>query len=135
MKKKQKKTAKEINASNGKAAFNLVGQMILAHKEYKSVQEQEKTKRMAIKADLEKYKATIQAQREVLELYLKNEYRQRDEMTKEFLKRLDRALDEGKDSVAIQALDSLEKLVTSSPLSGLAQIKHTFENKNAVLEI
>lgn len=127
--------SKNGNVTDGLDILQCLGQIISARKEYKIVKEQESTKRLKIEADLVKHVTLIKEQRGLLESYLNHEYGLRSEMTREFLKRLDRALDEDKDSVAIQALDSLEKMITKSPLGGLAQIRQTFENENAVLEI
>lgn len=89
---------KDLNfISDGAEVFQILEKIISAKKEYEMVKEQETSKRYEIKADLIKHIASVKAQRDSLESYLDREYGLRSEMTKEFLKRLDRALDEDKD--------------------------------------
>jgi hypothetical protein len=103
--------------------------------DYMNTSSIEKTKRQKIKADLELNMELIKAQKQVLEEYLRKTFSEREHVINEMFLRLDRALDENRDEVAIQALASIEGIVKSSPLEALLETRKTLGTPGAVLEI
>lgn len=102
---------------------------------YMNAHDLEKTQRQQIKADLTRDMQRVQAERDVLENYLRKTFSERKEVIDKMFLRLDRALDEDRGDVAIQALASIEGIVKESPLEALLQTRKALETPGAVLEI
>lgn len=109
--------------------------LINGAKEYSKVREEEATKRCQIQADLKRDMEKIKGQRQFLEDYLRTTFDERRNTIDRMFERLDLALAEDKDQVAIQALASIEGIVKSSPLEPLLTTQRALENQGCVLEI
>jgi hypothetical protein len=99
---------------------------INAKKEYEITKEQERTKRQSLDANLKKYQTKVNLTKDFLSKHLTEQYSFRRETIEELFIRLDRALDEDKDSVAVQVLTALEGIVKESPLKEVEQIGKAF---------
>lgn len=115
--------------------LNLAKSIVDAKKEYAIVKEQEETKRLAISTDLTKYLAKLNAQKELLEKHLSNEFKLRKETIAEIFTRLDTAIDKNSEVVAAAALSAIHSIVATNPLTGISEIKKILESDDGVLEI
>lgn len=132
----QKQESNSIKWKEGNPAdlLKVMETFIQAKKEYGIVKEQEVTKRMAIDNDLTKYLKKVENSREILIGHLSEQYSIRRESMNGIFERLDRALDENKDEVAIAALNTLEGIIKTSPLTEIDKIGKAFE-EDGELEI
>ena len=105
---------------------------INAKKEYEITKEQERTKRQALDTDLKKYLTKVNQTKDFLSKHLTEQYSFRRETIEELFIRLDRALDEDKDTVAVQVLTTLEGIVKESPLKEVEQIGKTFASDGEI---
>lgn len=142
---KSKKVSK-LNNYNKKTNFNtndlksadladVLKVLIQSKKEYEITKEQEKTKRMAIENDMIKYLKTLDAKKEFLSKAFEEEYKIRKETIEHLFNIVERALDEGRDNVIHDALNSIEKVVIESPLMGIVEIASAFEKDEEELII
>ncbi|MCH3964294.1 MAG: hypothetical protein LKE46_08445 [Clostridium sp.] len=115
--------------------IDIIKMLIKSKKEYEITKEQETTKRMAIKSDLFKYLKKLDAKKEVLLEVFEKEYNFRKNTVDKMFDVVERALDDGRDTVVCQALDSIEGIVKESPLKGIAQVSRAFENDDEDLLI
>lgn len=107
-----------------------------ARKEYAIVKEQESTKRDAIMARLKGRLEDISARRELVASALEKDFSIRQNTINEFFIRLDQALEDGKDDVAIQAAKSIEGIVKTSHMgSALRALADNFEHDDGVIDI
>jgi len=109
--------------------------LVDAAKEHGNTREEERTRRAQIEADLKRDIAKIKVQRKILETILQNTFSERRDTVDRMFERLDRALSEDRNDVAIQALSSIEGIVKSSPLESLLAARNTLEDKESILEI
>jgi hypothetical protein len=143
-----KKTATQIAKNTDKARrgvdFNKLSSADLAdvlktiavsYKEYGITKELEATKRDKISVDLQVKLNKIREKRDVLEIYFEKEYAVRRETVCDLLDRLDRAMDEDKNDVAIAALSKLGEIIQASPLRDLDKIGRVFDDPDGELEI
>jgi hypothetical protein len=77
----------------------------------------------------------IREKRDGLESYFEKEYSVRRETVGDLLDRLDRAMDEDKNDVAIAALIKLGEIIQTSPLRDLDNIGRVFDDPDGELEI
>lgn len=117
-----------MNSSDLKDAFV---QFINEKKEYEVVKEQETTKREAIHADLQKYLTKVN-QTKILVNHLSSKYITRKETLEKVFEKLDQALEQNKDSVAIQIVNSLEGIVKENPLKEIEQIGKAFSTGGTI---
>jgi hypothetical protein len=101
---------------------------INAKKEYEMTREQERTKRALIDTDLQKYLTKVDQTKEVLSKHLTEQYSIRRETINELFNVLDRAIEEDKDTVAVQVLTALEGIIKESPLKEVEQIGKAFSS-------
>jgi hypothetical protein len=116
----------DLSKLESKDLKDAITSFIDAYKDYQITKEQEHTKREAIDADLKKYLTKVNQTKDVLSDYLSNQFSSRKETIDELFTRLDRALDEDKDNVAIQVLTTLEGIVKENPLKEVEQIGKAF---------
>ena len=138
MEKSQKvktKVPRELSEREYLGLIDMFKSVIEAHKEYAIVKEQEETKRLAISYDLTKYLDKMNLQKELLEKHLKYEFHLRSETIVEIFARLDTAIDNNSEVIAVAALNAIYGIVASNPMAGLAEIKKIFEDDGRVLEI
>jgi len=136
---KQEITKSTVSRKMTKTEFlglvDLAKSVLNAKKEYAIVKEQEETKRASISCDLTKYLAKLNAQKEILGKHLENEFQLRKETIDEIFARLDTAVDNNNDVVAAAALKAISVVVSTNPLSGVAEIHKLFEDDDSVIEI
>jgi len=118
-----------------KESLELLRSLVDAAKEHGNTREEERTRRAQIEADLKRDIAKIKVQRKILETILQNTFSERRDTVDRMFERLDRALSEDRNDVAIQALSSIEGIVKSSPLESLLAARNTLEDKESILEI
>lgn len=116
-------------------SLELLRSLVDAAKEHGKIREEERTRRSQIEADLKRDLAKIKLQRKILETILQNTFSERRDTVDRMFERLDRALSEDRNDVAIQALSSIEGIVKSSPLESLLSARNTLEDKESILEI
>ena len=130
---KKKKT--DIGKLKSKDAASVLNSLINAKKEYEITCEQETTKRMKIKADMDKYILKLQLQKEAFQLALHEEYSLRKQTIEEMFSYVERAYEDDKIEVVIGALNSIENIVKENPLQSIAKIGQAFEDDDVELEI
>lgn len=118
-----------------KESLELLRSLVDAAKEHGKTREEERARRAQIEADLKRDLAKIKVQRKILETILQNTFSERRDTVDRMFERLDRALSEDRNDVAIQALSSIEGIVKSSPLESLLAARNTLEDKESILEI
>lgn len=128
--------AKTKNSNyNSLEYIDMIKVLIKSKKEYEITKEQEATKRMAIKNDLVKYLKKLDEKKEFLLEIFEKEYNFRKNTVDHMFDVVERALDDGRDTVVCQALDSIEGIVKESPLKSIAQVSSAFENDDEDLLI
>jgi len=133
---RQKFDINEIaNKSNPLDVFEAFKVFITAKKEYEIVKEQEFTKRKAIDIDLQKFQITSANKREFIKEYFVNQFSDRREVIERNFTLLDRALDENKDNIAIQILDTIGGIIKENPLKEIDKIGKAFEDDDEELII
>ena len=137
MKKGSKKLPKDspLGKMNSKDTSSVFKEIINAKKEYEMCVEQETTKRLAIKSDLTKYMANINLKREMIFYVLEKEYKVRQETIEDLGRVLDRAYEDGRDDVVIQAISSIEGILKESPAKGLLYINEALSDSKKELII
>lgn len=89
---------------------------------YKTVQEQEKTKREAIRAYRDVELGKLQAQKENFQKYIEAVFKERSNNFDEFFKRLDTAIETGDMQLANLVMTGIVNQIQSSPLQGIKEI-------------
>ena len=135
MKNLMKKKKTDIGKLKSKDAASVLNSLINAKKEYEITCEQETTKRMKIKADMDKYILKLQLQKEAFQLALHEEYSLRKQTIEEMFSYVERAYEDDKIEVVIGALNSIENIVKENPLQSIAKIGQAFEDDDVELEI
>jgi hypothetical protein len=130
--KKSNGTGLDLSKLESSDIANAFKTFINAKKEYEITKEQERTKRQALDTDLKKYLTKVNQTKDFLSKHLTEQYSLRRETIEELFIRLDRALDEDKDSVAVQVLTALEGIVKESPLKEVEQIGKTFASDGEI---
>lgn len=116
-------TAIPLQAACG--AFNCI---VEARYEYKKIAAQEKTKRAAIDA-WEKVRLTeLKNQKEILQLYLENTFKERREMINGLFDALDKGIDTGNATVIDQAINGIINIAKDSPLQQVDKLLLSLKN-------
>ena len=113
--------------SNAAQGFNM---LVSAYKEYKTICQQEHTKREAIQAWKEAQVGRTNAQREFLENYLKERFQERKHVIDEMFKRLDEGIETDNPQIISMAMSAIENTVKSSPLQEASQILIAMNDPN-----
>lgn len=120
-----KKVPVEVFVQNA-AAFTspaeCLREIVLAYTEYKTVAEEERTKRRGIEAWEKATIAQIEAQRNFLIDYLNRSFDERSENFAALFGIVDQAMAEGNNAQLGAALHSITKLAKSSPFKDLADL-------------
>jgi hypothetical protein len=131
-----KKVPVEVFVQNA-AAFaspaECLREIVLAYTEYKTVAEEERTKRRGIEAWEKATIAQIKAQRDFLIDYLNRSFDERSENFAALFGIVDQAMAEGKNGQLGSALHSITELAKSSPfkdLADLASVKAALDDPN-----
>jgi hypothetical protein len=123
------------NKSNPIDVFEAFKIFITAKKEYEIVIEQENTKRKFIDTNLQKFLIKNESKKEFIKEYLANQFSDRREIIERNFNLLDKVLDEDKDNVAIQILDTIGGIIRESPLKEIDKIGKAFEDDDEELII
>jgi ribonucleotide reductase alpha subunit len=111
-----------INIKGLVTPFDAFDRVISAYTEYKTIAEEERTKRAAISAWKETRLAEIKAQRDILIGYLEKSFDERKNNFKELFKLVDQAIANNDNQQLALSLDTIVKLAQSSPFKDLADI-------------
>lgn len=135
LKKKLPTGESPLGKMNSKDTASVLSQLIQAKKDYEMCKETEYTKRMDIEADLKKHMESVQLQRDVIFEVLEKEYSMRKDNIDRMYSILDKAYDDGRDEVVIQALESIEGIIKEGPAKALLTVREAFTDPNKKLII
>lgn len=128
-------TAKKVPIevlAQGAAAFtspaDCLKQIVSAYTEYKTIAQQEQTKRRGIDAWEKTTVAQINAQREILMEYLDRSFDERAENFRAYFAVVDQAITSGNNDQLALALHSITEIAKSSPFKDLANLA-SFQSK------
>lgn len=107
------------NALDAKSAFQ---GLMDSYSDYQKTKQRELTNREAIRADRDITLARIKSQKEVLELYLKETFKERRDMLNQMFKALDKGLETGDIDVINSSLGSIIAVAKESPLAQARQM-------------
>lgn len=113
--------------SNAAQGFTM---LVSAYKEYKTICQQEHTKREAIQAWKEVQVGRTNAQRDFLESYLKERFTERKHVIDEMFKRLDEGIANDNPELISMAMSAIENTVKSSPLQEASQVLMALNDPN-----
>ncbi len=114
-----------ITTSEARGAFS---QLIEAYKSVKTIHETEATKREAIRANRDIALASLQNQREILELYLTKIFEERKTVIAGFFRELDAGIASGNDKAITVAMQGIVATVQTSPLQGVSEIMRQIDD-------
>lgn len=107
------------NTLDAKSAFQ---GLVDSYSEYKKTKQREMTNREAIRADRDIALAKIKSQKEILELYLKETFKERRDMLNQMFKALDKGLETGDMNVISNSLGAIIMVAKESPLAQARQM-------------
>ena len=107
------------NALDAKSAFQ---GLMDSYSDYQKTKQREMTNREAIRADRDITLARIKSQKEVLELYLKETFKERRDVLNQMFKALDKGLETGDIDVINSSLGGIIAVVKESPLAQARQM-------------
>lgn len=107
------------NALDAKSAFQ---GLMDSYSDYQKTKQREMTNREAIRADRDITLARIKSQKEVLELYLKETFKERRDMLNQMFKSLDKGLETGDIDVINSSLGGIIAVAKESPLAQARQM-------------
>lgn len=99
-----------------------IDKMIQAYQQYKTVVEQEKTKREAIQAWRDKELAKIQGQKVLLQQYFQLVFQERGRIIDGLFSALDKGIEANNLELIGQSLGGIVDLAKNSPLAGVSQL-------------
>lgn len=105
--------------SDAKSAFQ---GLMDSYSDYQKTKQRELTNREAIRADRDITLARIKSQKEVLELYLKETFKERRDMLNQMFKALDKGLETGDIDVINSSLGGIIAVAKESPLAQARQM-------------
>lgn len=105
--------------SDAKSAFQ---GLMDSYSDYQKTKQREMTNREAIRADRDITLARIKSQKEVLELYLKETFKERRDMLNQMFKALDKGLETGDIDVINSSLGGIIAVAKESPLAQARQM-------------
>ena len=127
-----KKVAKSIS---GASLLDGLKSVHKAHSAYKTLLQQERTKRLAIIAERDVSIERIQAQRDIIKQALADTFELRKTGLNAQIKAMDRALDSGNVHALHVVLDAMVKTIQNSPFKDISDMKQQLENKDFVLRL
>lgn len=107
------------NALDAKSAFQ---GLMDSYSDYQKTKQREMTNREAIRADRDITLARIKSQKEVLELYLKETFKERRDVLNQMFKALDKGLETGDIDVINSSLGGIIAVAKESPLAQARQM-------------
>ena len=133
VKAKGRTPAGQMSSADVLKAFS---EVLQARKEYAITREEEATKRQKIASDLRGRLQELADRREIVVFALEREFGFREHNVNEILARLDKALEQDKDDIAVAALSAIEGIVKQSPIgSALQVLAKSFEKEDEVIDI
>ncbi len=120
----------KLNLENltSKDASDVIKAMIDSKKEYETTKEVERTKRLAIEKATEIHLEKIRANKETVENISKAVFNERNKVIDKNFEVLEKALDEDKDAVAVEAMKGISEIVKESPLKDFDSISNALQN-------
>lgn len=115
------------NTLDAKTAFQ---GLLDSYNQYQSTKQREITNREGIRADRDKELARIKAQKEILELYLKEMFAERRVMLDQTFRALDKGLESGNLAIIEMSLGSILQIAKQSPLAEARQMLADTRNPN-----
>ena len=134
-KKKLPKKDSPLGKMNSKDTASVLTQLIQAKKEYEMCVEKETTKRKEIESNMVMYLETLKLKRDIVFSVLEEQYKLRKESIENLYELLDKAYEDGRDDVVIQAISSIEGIIKESPAKDLLNIEEGFRNPDKTLTI
>lgn len=113
---------------NSKDASDVIKMVIESKRDYEKTKEEETTKRLAIEKTTEIHLTKIKSSKETIENISKAIFNERKNAIDKSFNVLERALDEDKDSVAIEAINGISSIVKESPLKDFDSISKALQN-------
>ena len=113
---------KNLPINPTEAAGKSFDMLISAWADYKKIAEIEDTKRTAISAVKETKLAQIESQRNILEQYLSNVFKERASTINGFFERLDKGIESGDSELIGLAIGAIVDITKQSPLAGAREI-------------
>jgi ribonucleotide reductase alpha subunit len=111
-----------VNVKSFVAPVDAFDRLISAYNEYKTIAEEERTKRAAISAWEKTRLAEIKAQRDLLIGYLEKSFDERKNNFQQLFETVDKAIANNDNQQLALSLDTIVKLAQSSPFQDLADI-------------
>lgn len=120
----------KLNLENltSKDASDVIKAMIDSKKEYETTKEVERTKRLAIEKATEIHLEKIRANKETVENISKAVFNERSKVIDKNFEVLEKALDEDKDALAVEAMKGISEIVKESPLKDFDSISNALQN-------
>lgn len=104
------------------ATTSAFSQLVEAYREYNQIKQVETTKREAIRAGRDVALSRIQAQKEILQQYLRNTFSERADNFNHMFDILDKGLAAGDDKAIGAAMSMIVKQMEINPLDGIGQL-------------
>lgn len=128
------KTIKQKNPIN--SASLAFSNIVTAYKEYKVTHEIEETKRKNIRAYRDTTVEKYRTQRDFLEKYLTETFKERSTVIKGFFDALDSGLESGNDNVIKMAMSGIVSVIQKSPLQDINDFMKKLESdSDEIIEI
>lgn len=105
-----------------------VDMIFRAHHEFKMTREVERTKRKAISDWKEVQLKNLSDRRELLEMYLTQQFAERRYLITELFNRLDQGIEKGDDMIIKASLDGIVEIARQSPLANASQLLADMSN-------
>ena len=113
---------------NSNDTSDVIKMVVESRRDYKKTKEEEATKRLAIEKATEIHLEKIKSSKEMVENISKAIFNERKNVIDKRFDVLERALDEDKDSVAIEAMNGISNIVKESPLKDFDSISNALQN-------
>ncbi|OOF38243.1 hypothetical protein BKK49_10130 [Rodentibacter rarus] len=115
-------------ASNTLDTKNAYQQLLDCYKQCQNVKQRERTNREEIRSDRDVNLARIKAQKDILELYLKETFSERRTILNEMFKALDKGLETGDLQIINMSLGGILHIAEKSPLTQARQMLEDVKN-------
>ncbi len=112
------------------AAVEGLSMLLTAFNDYKKTVEIERTKRSQIAAWRDTEIERIRSQREALESYLREVFKERKKLIEELFERMDRGIESGDDHLVSGCLSSIISVAKDSPLRGAYEMMQKMSDPN-----
>lgn len=112
------------------AAASSFQMLVEAHYQYKTTVQVEKTKRAAISAWRDTKVLELNNQKEILELYLKESFKERAKSIEGFFNALDKGIASGNDHLIDQSLGAILAIAKQSPLAEAEKLMMAMRDPN-----